>query len=399
MENLNTKAYDLARLKEIRHWMHENAELSLQEFNTHKKIKEFGLTLGVPEDAWVLCTKTGWRVDIKGKGPASGKPRVIACRSDHDGLPNTEQNPHLSYKSKTNAAHLCGHDGHTTCLLGGMALLMDNLEKIPSDRTVRFMFQPAEEGFGGAGHMIKEGILEGVDEVYGCHNLPNSQTPYKILISDRECMAHMQILHITIHGKGGHGSSPEKCNNPIPIACRAYLEIVQKITEYKNSKDGKIRFSLASFNGGSAFNVIPSSVLMKGSTRDFNKEDSKNMVDIIRQVLDKVTSETDSKYDFDVITSAEGAVINHPEYAEHVRKSAIAHYGADMVSDEGLPIYASEDFADFLFRKPGCFFFRVGKNLPAGATLHSDKYDFDDEVIDDLSKFWFRIIHDRLNAE
>lgn len=399
MENLKTLTYDLTKLREFRHWMHENAELSFEEVETSRKIKEFGLALGVPESSWVVCAKTGWIVDIKGTGAPCGKPRTIALRSDHDALPMPEQNPHLPYKSKTKAAHMCGHDGHTTCLLGGMALLMDNLERIPADRTVRFIFQPAEELNGGAALIIKEGVLDGVDEIYGCHNLPGSDSPYKLLVSDRECMANLQEIYITIHGKGGHGSSPEKCNNPIPIACRAYIEIIKGLNEYQAVGEKKIRFSLASFNGGSAFNVIPSSVRIEGSTRDFNKEDSKNMVDIIRQVLDKVTSETDSKYDFEALGTTQGPVINHPEYAAHVRAAAQAHYGPSQVSSLGLPLYASEDFADFLFLKPGCFFFRVGKNLPAGATLHSDKYDFDDEVIDDLSKFWFRIIHDRLNAE
>ena len=399
MENLNIKTFNLESLIEFRHWVHENAELSLVEFNTHKKIKEYGLNLGVPEAAWIECAKTGWKVDIKGRGPAFGKPRMIAVRSDHDALPIVEKNPHLPYASKSNVSHMCGHDGHTACLLGGMALLMDNLEKIPSDRTVRFIFQPAEECLGGAHTMVKEGILDGVDEVYGCHNLPISEIPEQILIADREMLADMQELEITIHGKGGHGSTPEKCNNPIPIACRAYMEIIQGLTEYQKQVDSRVRFSLTTFNAGNANNVIPYSVVISGTLRNFSTIEADNMEDIIRKVLDRVTSETDSRYDMIFKRSTHGAVVNDPKYAQYIRKYAKDHYGENMVTNNLLPVYASEDFAEYLQTRPGAFFLRVGRNLPPGSYVHTDTYDFDDGIIEDLSKFWFRIMYERLNSE
>lgn len=399
MQDLKTVVYNLDRLKDFRHWMHQHAELSLKEFNTHAKIKEFGLSLGVPEDAWKLCTKTGWRVEIQGKGPAKGSKKTIGVRSDHDALPIAEQNPHLPYQSKTNAAHMCGHDGHTTCLLGGMALLMDNLEQIPEDRSVVFIFQPAEEGKGGAGLMVKEGVMNGIDEVYGCHNFPGADSPRKILVADREMMAHFTIIEIKIKGVGGHGSSPEKCNNPIPVAARAYIEIHEKLCAYQKEIGDKLRFSLAAFNAGCACNVIPGTARIGGTFRDFNPKDCEFMQKTILEVLERLTEESGTTFDVDFDSPHDGAVINDPVCAGYVRELAIQEYGQEFVGDEGLPVYASEDFSDFLSLVPGCFFFRSTKNLPAGTTLHSDKYDFDDEVIDDLSKFWFKLMRARLNAD
>ena len=399
MDNINRAGFDISKLIEFRHWMHQNAELSLAEFNTMQKIKEYGISVGLPAESFVVSGKTGWMVDVQGKGPAKGSPRTIGVRSDHDALPIAEKNFDLPYISKTNAAHMCGHDGHTAMLLGGLTLLMNNLEKIPSDRRVRFIFQPAEEGELGAEAMIKDGVLEGVDEVYGCHNVPMKHNMNEILVNDTEMMANIQKVVINVVGKGGHGSAPEKCNNPIIIAARAYLEIIRRLTDYKENKSGRVRFSLTSFNGGSAFNVIPDSVEILGSMRDFSAEDEKAMGDIVREVLDEITQETKSTYTLKISKAAAGPVVNHPKYADYVRKAAKLHYGEDKVSDEGTPIYASEDFSDFLMLRPGCFFFRVIRNNHETTTLHSDRYNFDDSVIEDTSFFWYRLMYDRLNAE
>lgn len=399
MEGVKTQRYDLEKLIELRHWMHQNPEVSWSEVNSHQKIKEVGMSFGLAETDFKLCSKTGWRVEIRGRGPAKGAARTIGVRSDHDALPMVEQNQHLAYRSTNGAAHMCGHDGHTTCLLGGMALLLDNLETIPANRSVVFIFQPAEEGHGGAGVMVKEGVMEGIDEVYGCHNFPTQSNNLKIMVADKEMMAHFTKISIKIIGKGGHGSSPEKCNNPIPIAARCYLAIFDQLNQLKADLKDKIRFSLAAFNGGSAHNVIPSSVDIKGTMRDFSAEDCAAMQKIIRDNLEKITKESNSSFELTFESAHEGPVINSPVHAGYVRQAAREFYGDDMVGDQGLPVYASEDFSDFLVKVPGCFFFRAIHNLPSDVTLHSDHYDFDDNAIDDLSRFWFKLMHDRLNAD
>ena len=397
---IESKYYNLQELIELRHWFHQNPELSLVEHNTMAKIKEVAANFGVPESSFKVCGKTGWQIDISGKGPATGTARLIGVRSDHDALPINENNPHLAYSSsKSGVAHMCGHDGHTTSLLGGLALVMGNLDKIPSDRTVRFIFQPAEEGFGGAELMIGDGVLNGMAEIYGCHNMPRSDLPYKMLVADREMMSNMQVVEIKIFGVGGHGSAPEKCNNPIPIAARAYLEILEKLTEYQKNVSGSVRFSLCSFNGGHAFNVIPTTVEITGTLRDFDPKDEAAMNATIRTVLESICKETNSTFEYKCKKSSRGPVVNIPELAQHVRSVGQKLFGTGQISNAGCPVYASEDFADFMDIVPGCLFFMVGHNLPAGYTLHSDRFDFDDNIIDDLAKFWFRLIESRLNAD
>ena len=151
--DLNKEQFNLEKLIEFRHWMHQNAEVSLKEFNTIKRIKDTLLSFGIPEDWMTSKAGTGLIVDMKGTAEVKGEPFTVALRSDHDALPMKENNPHLEYESKTGAAHMCGHDGHTTCLLGGAWLIFQNLDRIPKNKTVRAVFQPAEEGWGGAQKM------------------------------------------------------------------------------------------------------------------------------------------------------------------------------------------------------------------------------------------------------
>lgn len=201
MENLNKTGLDIPSLIEFRRWMHQNAELSFKEFNTQQRVKQYLLKLGVPESAIKPCAITGFVIDLQGTGEAKGEKFMIALRADLDGLPIKEKNEHLEYRSTGEAAHMCGHDGHTAALLGGVSLIVKNLDKLPSNKTVRFLFQPAEEGNRGASVMIKEGCMEGVDEVYGLHNFPRSGYDKKILIADKEMMAQITIYDIKVSYK------------------------------------------------------------------------------------------------------------------------------------------------------------------------------------------------------
>lgn len=196
---LNTSLLDIESLIEFRKWMHQNAELSLVEFNTQKKIKEY-LTknLEIPEEWIKKCANTGYTIDFQGTGEPVGEDFTIALRADIDGLPIKEQNQELPYCSKTEAAHMCGHDGHTSCMLGGIALIYANLDKIPSNKRVRIFFQPGEEGNRGARLMINEGCMEGVDEVYGMHNFPVFGSENKIMVAEKEMMAQIVIYDIKV---------------------------------------------------------------------------------------------------------------------------------------------------------------------------------------------------------
>lgn len=303
---------------------------------------------------------------------------------------------------------MCGHDGHTTMMLGGIALINANLDKIPSDRTLKVFFQPAEEGQRGAKLMIEEGCMEGVDEVYGLHNMPLAGSDKRVLINDTEMMAHIaiydievrtkiQFLTFQISGVSGHGSRPECCNNPIPAAARFYMKAFNFVNNYQIAKPN-IRFSFTQLAGGSTFNCIPESCKIQGSLRTFDDEDSEKINAQIKKIAKEIETETGVKFTVNIKLGADGPVINTPRCARFVRRLAQKKFGAEAVTDEGTPVYASEDFSDFQKLAPGAFFFAIVNNLPSHVGLHHNQYNFDDSIIQDNCELWWDIVHERLNG-
>jgi hippurate hydrolase len=216
MENHGLNADQMVKLRRL---IHTYPEGGFKEFKTQKLMKDTLLKLGVKESEIKTCAGTGLVVDIKGTGPAEevkkeGTVSLVALRADMDGLPMPENNPELDYKSKTDFAHMCGHDGHMASLMTFTQVYMANRDKIPSNKGVRLLFQPAEEGPGGALPMVKEGCLEGVDEVYGYHNMPNFDEG-DIRVCEGAIFAAVTVVKIKIIGQGGHGSAPHKLRDPI----------------------------------------------------------------------------------------------------------------------------------------------------------------------------------------
>lgn len=395
--NINKEKLDIPALIKFRRWVHQNAELSLKEFKTQKKIKDYLIKIGVPNENIISCAGTGLKVDIWGKALPKGNPKdkkIIAYRSDHDALPMKELTG-LSYSSKTNAAHMCGHDGHTACNLGGASLYMSNLDKIPSNRAIRLIFQLGEEGHRGARLMIKEGVLDNVNEIYGMHNAPINDIKCKIKIASGTVMAQIILVEIKLIGKGGHGSIPELCNNPLICASKLYIELYNYLNEYQ--KNHKIRFSFTSIQGGNNFNIIPDNCIIQGSIRIINNEDQEIIENEIRRIITEISKKEKIESKIYIKKGADGPVINDPKCAEFVKKMAIEQYGEDRVDDELLPFYSSEDFADYLFKVPGAFYFVIIKDIEGGNGVHSSIYDFDDTIIEQASELWYRIIVGRLN--
>jgi amidohydrolase len=195
--------------------MHQNAEGHMKEYNTQAKIKEMLISLGGfrPEEIKAIAG-TGLIIDINGEGPEGKGPVSLALRADIDGLEMPENNPDLPYRSQTKYAHMCGHDGHTATMIMAGCILNKNKALISKGSKVRLMFQPAEEGPGGAKPMIEEGALDSIDEVYGLHNVPNAPAGM-ILVKSGPVMASISGVKITIKGKGGHSSMPHLFNDVI----------------------------------------------------------------------------------------------------------------------------------------------------------------------------------------
>jgi hippurate hydrolase len=212
--------------------------------------------------------------------------KSVALRADMDALPIPENNPTLPYKTQTEFAHMCGHDGHMATLLAAAEVMIKNRNKIPSGSKVRLLFQPAEEGPGGALPMIKEGCLEGIDEVYGYHNIPNFEEG-DVRVIEGAIMAMVSIVKIKILGKGGHGSLPNKVNDVITAGTAIVNQLHTIKSRCIDSKENFI-FTLTQFKSGFTFNVFPDEAFMQGTIRSYNDK----TLAIIKEKIHKIAEST-----------------------------------------------------------------------------------------------------------
>ncbi|KAH9095751.1 hypothetical protein LEN26_017737 [Aphanomyces euteiches] len=392
-----------ADLSLIRRAIHENPELSFQEFKTQALVRDYLINQAhIPAEQIQVSGKTGsflvmssfgltekcpivgLVIDIfgptEGSTPTEPALKCLAFRGDMDALPMTERNPHLPHESKVaGAAHMCGHDGHTANLMGFAHLVQQRRHLLPSHSKVRLLFQPAEEGHFGAPAMIKDGCLEGVDEVYGYHN---SAYPLgNIHVKSGPLMAHAGSFKITISGPGGHGSAPHVTKDPIVAAGQIILAI-QTITSRSLSPHDSAIVSICQVHGGEADNVIPSSVKLSGTIRDF----APTVSETIKQRMTTIVQQTCAAFDLQgeiEFQDTYPVVVNPKPETEIVQSVAAAVVGAHKVSEQGLPRCGAEDFAYFLQARPGCFFFIGTKHEsdPQNRNAHSDAYDFNDEIL------------------
>lgn len=216
-------------LTSVRRDIHAHPEPGFEETRTHAALRKLLTSLAhVPEAAIRTVARTGLVVDIKGTGAPRGgshKVRTVAIRADMDALRMTEKNTALPYRSThQGVAHLCGHDGHMASLIGCAVLVQRKAAQIPSDLTVRLLFQPAEEGPGGAQPMIAEGCMLGVDEVYGYHNWPSVPLGH-MWVTEGPIMGHPSEFSIKIKGRGGHGSQPQAAVDPVLVAAHVVIAL------------------------------------------------------------------------------------------------------------------------------------------------------------------------------
>jgi len=384
-------------LDEWRRDVHKHPEPGFEEVRTQKKITDTLVSLGVKKEKIRTCAGTGLVVDIEGQGAEAKEKKIIALRADMDALRMTEQNEGiLEYNSQNKGvAHMCGHDGHMTCLLGFVKLFMAKISSVPSNVTIRLLFQPAEETPGGAEPMIKENCLENVDEVYGMHNWSGAQLG-EISVMEGPVMSSVSFFNCTIRGRGGHASQPNVCVDPV-VCITTIVNSIQTILSRNLSFKDQAVVSITKVNVGEANNVIPDSGSFGGTVREFDPKVASTIDERLKKIVNSTAEAFNCEADL-VITKLYPCVINHKTESEHV--SRIAESVGLKIRNDYLPLAASEDFSYFLLKVPGCFFFLgTSEGLPLRYGCHHPKFDWNDKLTSIGVKMWVKIVEDRIGVK
>ena len=359
----------------IRHHLHANPELSYQEFETSKFIQNKLGEFGIPYEVKATTGVVGL---IKGKDPDS---RVFAIRADIDALPILEEND-VPYKStRKGIMHACGHDVHTTCLLGAAKIL--NELKNEWHGTIKLIFQPGEEkNPGGASYMIKEGVLEnpkpsGIVAMHVHTGMPVGKTSFR----SGKVMASADELYFTIKGKGGHAASPHLCVDPILIASHLIISLQQVVSRNSNPFNPSV-LSITSFQGGATTNVIPNEVKLMGTFRAMDEKWGAEAHQLIERISKDLVHSMGGEIDLH-IDKGYPAVINNDELNKTVKNAATEFLGSENVEETELRMGA-EDFGYYAQQIPACFY-RVGvmnkeKGITAG--VHTPTFNIDENAIE-----------------
>lgn len=359
----------------IRNHLHAHPELSYQEFETSKfiqqKLKEWNIDFEVKATTGVIGL-------IKGKNP---EKKVIALRADMDALPILEENT-VDYVSKNNGVmHACGHDVHTTCLMGAAKIL--NELKDEWEGTIKLIFQPGEEkNPGGASLLIKEGVLENPkpDAIFGLHVHPNLEVG-KFSFRGGMVMASADEIYISVKSKGGHAAAPHITGDTILAASQLVVNL-QQIISRRNDPFNPSVLSITAIQGGNTTNVIPSEVKLMGTFRAMNENWRFKAHKMIKDICLHTGEITGTQIDT-MIDVGYPFVLNNISLSQEAKKKAVEYSGEENIEETELRMGA-EDFAYYSHIIPACFF-RLGvgnkeKNITSG--VHTPTFNIDEKAIE-----------------
>jgi hippurate hydrolase len=366
----------------LRRDFHEHPELGMEEFRTSKIVAKLLIEWGI--ETHTEIGKTGVVGVLKGNEPG----RSIGLRADMDALP-MEERTNLPFSSKNpGVMHACGHDAHTTMLLGAARYLA---EKRDFSGTAIFIFQPAEEGLGGARAMLADKLFERFpcDEVYGMHNWPTGELG-KVSIKPGIAMAGADFFDIHIRAYGSHAAMPHISKDPIVIASSLVAQL-QTIVSRNVPPIEPLVLSVTKIHAGTAYNVIPSDCVVSGTMRYFSKE----MANMVRQRMSDLTAGLAKSYGVEIdIVNQEifDVLINNEDLSHEMLDIASEIVGTDNVALRPNVIAGSEDFADMLKVVPGAYC-----NLGHGGTvpLHNDGFILDEDILPIGASIYAKIIEKR----
>ena len=360
----------------LRRDFHMHPELGFEEHRTSGKIKEFLDSLNIPYESYA---GTGVCGIITGE-KKSDKTRVIALRADIDALPMQEKNT-CEYKSLNEGRmHACGHDAHTTILLGAAKLLNDHKSEFSG--IVKLIFEPAEETTGGAPVMIKEGVLENphVDAIIGLH-VDESMEYGNIKIKYGVVNAASNPFTIKIKGKGGHGAQPHTTVDPIVIASQVVLSL-QTIVSREITPVNPSLTTIGSIQGGTAQNIIPDEVCLKGIIRTMTKEDREYAKKRLREVVNGICVTMRAEADIEIEESYP-CLYNEDSMVDVVKTAACSEIGEEHVLNQKNPKMGVESFAYFAEQRDSAFYFLgiANKEKNIIHPLHNSLFDIDERAL------------------
>lgn len=374
--------------------IHAHPETAFEEVRTAalvaEKLTEFGL-----DEVHTGIATTGV-VGVLRAGPSEmgNQTRTIGLRADMDALDVFEKNDFEHRSTHDGKMHACGHDGHTTMLLGAAQYLAQTRR---FDGTVYFIFQPAEENEGGGEAMVKAGLFERfpAEEVYGMHNWPGLAVG-KMAVRAGPMLAAFDLFDITVMGKGGHAAMPHLAIDPV-VAASHVVTALQTIASRTIDPLQSSVITVTQFHGGDTWNVIPESVVLRGTGRSFSAE--------VRDQLESRVTETAQR-----IAAAFGAsavvrymrrypaTVNTEAETETAATVASQVVGPDNLDRNPSPAMGSEDFAYMLQEKPGCYILLGNGPGDGGCTLHNPQYDFNDDALAIGASYWVRLTEHCLAA-
>ena len=362
-------------LTALRRDLHAHPEIGFEEHYTAQRVMESLKVCGVDE-IHTGIGKTGVVALIHGQARGSGQ--MMGLRADMDALPITEQNDFAWKSTRPGMMHGCGHDGHTTMLVGAARYLAETRQ---FDGTAVLIFQPGEEGFAGAKAMIEDGLFDRfpVKSVYGMHNWPQMK-PGTVGVNPGPMMAAADRITIEITGKGGHGAHPYLAVDPVLVAAHIITAVQSIVSRNVRAIDSAV-ISLCAMQAGDmgAFSVVPSKATLVGTVRSFSAE--------VRDLVEKRLHEVCSGVALGLGASAHvnyeriyPATINtdaEARFAADVAQKLVGHEHVDRHMD---PSMGAEDFSFMLQAKPGAYL-RLGQGGEGSCFLHNSRYDFNDEVL------------------
>jgi len=375
------------RMLAWRHDIHANPETAFEEHRTANVVANALMLMGIPVHRGLAGTGVVGTLK-NGDGPS------IALRADLDALNMTELGERAHKSTCVGKMHGCGHDGHTAMLLGAA----DHLARHkPFKGTVHFVFQPAEENEGGGRRMVDEGLFEQfpADAVYGMHNFPGMPRG-QFGIRTGTMTAYLDTFEIVITGRGCHGAMPETGIDPVMISAQL-VNALQTIVSRRIAATDSAVVSVTQIHGGDTWNVVPESVVLRGTARTLDAAIQDQLEAAMRQICAGMAQTHGADVALNYMRGYPG-VVNTPAETDAAAKAAASLVGTDQVHTDIKPAMGSEDFAFMLQKRPGAYIGIGAGEGPNDPPIHNPYYDFNDRILPLGAAYWVALVKQQLSV-